>query len=263
MFISPNPFRFTPPTWFLRGIDGLKSVGELEVESVIPLDQKASFKKIWVTGTPHTPHSQLFTPLQLLPRSCKWHLTNIRYGVRSDYVCSAARRLKLTAHLLQPLRRILASRTDISWWLAEIKEQLFKHCLSLFLLFTPISSTAPLFSCSVSSHCLHSCAGCCLAFLLVLCSKWLIVTIPLSQSEQEPFFIAGHAVKMRARTHARTHKHARKRYFDVFRWRRAHFVYLPLQIETSWWNRNLILPLLIKHLVSWTFILFSLSELNE
>ncbi len=132
---------------------------------MIPPDQKPSFKNIRVMGTPHTPRSQLFTPLQLPPRSCKWHLTNIRYGVRSDYVCSAARRLKLTAHLLQPLRWILASRTDISWWLAEIKEQLFKRCLSLFLLFTPsISSTAPLFSCSVSCHCLQSCAGCCCGF---------------------------------------------------------------------------------------------------
>lgn len=80
-------------------------------------------------------------------------------------MCSAARRLKLTAHLLQPLRRILASRTDISWWFAEIKEQLFMRCLSLFLLFTPsISSSAPVFSCSVSSYCLQSCAGCCCGF---------------------------------------------------------------------------------------------------
>lgn len=204
MFISPNPFRFTPPTWFLRGIDGLKSVGELEVESVIPPDQKASFKKIRVTGTPHTPHSQLFTPLQLPPRSCKWHLTNIRYGVRSDYVCSAARRLKLTAHLLQPLRRILASRTDISWWLAEIKEQLFKRCLSLFLLFTPISSTAPLFSCSVSSHCLHSCAGCCCGFSSRVVFKMADGNNTALTKRTGAFFIAGHAVKIHAHTHAHT-----------------------------------------------------------
>lgn len=171
---------------------------------MIPPDQKASFKKIRVTGTPHTPHSQLFTPLQLPPRSCKWHLTNIRYGVRSDYVCSAARRLKLTAHLLQPLRRILASRTDISWWLAEIKEQLFKRCLSLFLLFTPISSTAPLFSCSVSSHCLHSCAGCCCGFSSRVVFKMADGNNTALTKRTGAFFIAGHAVKIHAHTHAHT-----------------------------------------------------------
>lgn len=39
------------------------------------------------------------------------------------------------------------------------------QALSLFLLFTPsISSSAPVFSCSVSSYCLQSCAGCCCGF---------------------------------------------------------------------------------------------------
>ncbi len=149
--------------------------------------------------------SQLFTPLQLPPYSCKWHLTNIRYGVRSDYVCSAARRLKLTAHLLQPLRRILASRTDISWWLAEIKEQLFKRCLSLFLLFTPsISSTAPLFSCSVSSHWLQCCAG----FSSRVVFKMADSNNTALTKQTGGFFIVGPCCEDAcARSHTYTHTH--------------------------------------------------------
>lgn len=112
--------------------------------------------------------SQLFAPLRLRPCSSKWHLTNIRYGVRSDYVCSAARHLKLTAHLLQPLRRILASWTDISWWLAEIKEHLFKHS-TVSLVYAPSFSTSSLFSWSVSFYSLQSIAGWC-CWLFFLCS---------------------------------------------------------------------------------------------
>ncbi len=129
---------------------------------------------------------------------------------------------------------------------------------------TTLQKLAVSFSSRYSSHCLQSCAGCCAVFSSHVVFKMADSNNTALTKWTGGFFIDGHAVKMHvfALSHTHTHGHTRKRYF-VFRWLRAHFVYLPLQIETSWWNRNFILPLLIKHLVSWTFILFSLSELNE
>lgn len=138
-----------------------------------------------MTQKPHT-HPQLFAPLRLPPHGSKWHLTNIRYRVRSDYVCSAARHLKLTAHLLQPVRRILASRTDVSWWLTEIKERLLSPRRSTF---------SPLFSCSVSFCCLQSCG---FSFRVLL--KMADGDNAAFTKRTGGFFIAGHAAKTRTHT---------------------------------------------------------------